>query len=407
MKKVKLVSFILLMFMIPFITACSSGNESADDGKVRIRFATWEVAESVDFQQKMVDEFNKNNDKIEVVLEAYGSDYDTKISAGMGAKDAPDVMYMWNYPQYVDGLEPLDSYIEEMGEEYKDNFYESLWSYNSIDGKIYGIPVGYTSHVVYYNKDLFDEKGIEYPTSGWTWDDFQEIARQITDEANDTIGFVFPGKPDPYDFEMFLWSNGTAYVDEHGSLEGNINSPESIEVFETFQNMLKEGIAITSERSGETEMKTGKVGLWINGAWYLSSLEKAGINFGVVELPRFNDKESVSVLSSSGLSISANSKHKEEAFEFIKYWTGEELNKARIGSELPVLKSVVADEKLQEDEKLSVFYNMLEQSVGHTPSSFIVDDWSRISEDLSLAFEQIFNPSTLYDPAEVLNSLVE
>ena len=65
----------------------------------------------MDHQQKLVDEFNKAHENIEVTLEAYGSNYYTKISAGMGSGDAPDIMYMWNYPAYADGLEPLESDI--------------------------------------------------------------------------------------------------------------------------------------------------------------------------------------------------------------------------------------------------------------------------------------------------------
>ena len=60
----------------------------------------------------------------------------------MGSGDTPDVVYMWNYPAYADGLEPLDEYIDKEGEEYKDNFYSTLWNYNSFDGTTYGIPVG-------------------------------------------------------------------------------------------------------------------------------------------------------------------------------------------------------------------------------------------------------------------------
>ncbi|MGB6406249.1 MAG: extracellular solute-binding protein, partial [Planococcus donghaensis] len=149
-----------------FLTGCSSSGASDakdQDGKVTVRFATWDVGEDVELQQKLIDQFNAENSDINVVLEAYGGDYDTKITAGIGAKDAPDVMYMWNYPQYKDALEPLDSFIEGRDKEYKDNFYEALWNYNSIDEEVYGLPVGYTTHVVYYNKDLFDKAGLEYP----------------------------------------------------------------------------------------------------------------------------------------------------------------------------------------------------------------------------------------------------
>lgn len=158
------------------------GSEKTSDGKTKVRFATWDVADDVDAQQKLVDKFNQEHDDIEVVLEAYGSDFDTKLSAGMGSGDTPDVVYMWNYPAYADGLEPLDEYIDKEGEEYKDNFYSALWNYNSFDGTTYGIPVGFTTHALFYNKDLFAEAGVEEPTDSWTWSDLQTAAKTIEEK---------------------------------------------------------------------------------------------------------------------------------------------------------------------------------------------------------------------------------
>ncbi|MFJ7976909.1 ABC transporter substrate-binding protein [Peribacillus sp. NPDC096379] len=406
LSKMKLI-LLLTIALALLLSACNStkgnGDEAIEDGKVKIRFATWDVGNDVTLQQKLIDEFNAKNENIEVVLEAYGSEFDTKITAGMGAKDAPDVMYMWNYPQYKNALEPLDSYIDKNGEEHKSDFYESLWNYNSVGGETLGLPVGYTTHVVYYNKDLFDKKGLDYPKAGWTWEDLQETAKKLTDKEKKISGFAFPGKPDPYDFEMYLWGNGASYVDSDGKLKGNLNSTKSIETFAMFQDMLKDGYAITTEGSGDTEMKSGKVGMFINGAWYLSPLKEAGINYGVVEVPTFENGKSVSIVSSSGIAMSKSSKHKEAAFEFMKFWTGKEANKARIAFELPVLKSVVEEEKLQEDPVKSVFYSMLEQSEGYTPASFITENWSQVSENLEFSFEQIFNPSTRVDPKKALN----
>ena len=52
------------------------------------------------------------------------------------------------------------------------------------------------------------------------------------------------------------------------------------------------------------------------------------------------------------------------------------------------------------------FYKMLEQSVGYTPTIFLTDKWSYISDELSLSFEEIFNPNTLEDPQTVLDAVV-
>lgn len=390
------------------VTACSSSdtsNTETEEGKVDLRFATWDSGDTVTLQQSLVDEFNASQDEIEVTLEAYGGDYDTKVTAGMGAKDAPDVMYMWNFPEYSGALEPLNSYIEKEDASFKDNFYEALWSYNSVGDEIYGLPVGYTTHVLYYNKDLFDQKGIPYPTSDWTWEDLQETSKQLTDTENKVSGFAFNAKPGPYEFEMYLWGNNASYVDEDGNLAGSVDSEQTVEVFEMFQNMEKEGYAIASEGSGLDEMKSGNAAMFIHGAWSIDPLAEAGVNYGVVEIPSFEGGQGVSVVNSSGISISKDSEHKDEAFEFIKFWTNETSNIARMGYELPVLKSVVESEGIEQDEIQSVFYSMLERSEGYTPTSFMVEDWNRMAEDLSLAIEKIFNPSTLTDPKEALSEI--
>lgn len=407
MKK-KLVSALAVTLAVSCVLCgCGGGKEEGKttDGKTKLRFATWDVAGDVDKQQAMVDKFNEEHDDIEVTLEAYGQDFDTKISAGMGSGDTPDVMYMWNYPAYHEGLEPLDSYIEKEGAEYKDNFYDALWPYNSIDGSTYGIPVGFTTHVLFYNKDLFAEAGVEEPTADWTWDDLQAAAKTITDKT-DATGFAFSMKPDPYDYEMFLWSNGAAYCDEEGKLDGNLNSDKSKEVFEMFQEMEKDGYAVATEKSGTDEFRAQTAAMYIYGSWSINDFKADGLNFGLVDIPAFADagQDSVSILSTSGISMSKDSKNKEAAWEFVKFWTGEYASKERIGSEMPALYSVVESEKIMEREEFAPFYTMLEQSAGYTPASFIIEDWSEVSEALSLSFEQVFNPSSLQDVGEVLDA---
>lgn len=409
MKRKLAVVCIMMLSATTILSGCGgSSDDSSSGGKTKIRFATWDVAEDVDKQQELVDKFNEEHDDIEVTLEAYGSDFDTKISAGMGSGDTPDVMYMWNYPAYYDGLEPLDDYIAEEGDEYKSNFYDTLWDYNMMDGSTYGIPVGFTTHCLFYNKDIFDEAGVEYPTADWTWDDLQAAAKTIS-EKTDAKGFSFQMKPDPYDFEMYLWSNGTSYCDENGEMDGYINSEESQEVFQMFQDMEKDEYATSTEGDGTDEFRAGSTAMYVYGSWAINTLNEDGVNYGVTTIPAFADagQDSVSILSSSGLSMSKDSEHKDAAWEFIKYWTNEECNKARIGTELPVLNTVVESEGIMDQEEYAPFYTMLEQSQGHTPASFLIDSWSEVAENLQLSFEQIFNPSSLQPVDKALESAVQ
>jgi multiple sugar transport system substrate-binding protein len=145
--------------------------------------------------------------------------------------------------------------------------------------------------------------------------------------------------------------------------------------------------------------------MYVYGSWGLNTLKDAGINYGLAEIPSRNGNEGASILSSSGLAISKDSKNKEAAFEFVKFWTNEEANEYRLEYELPVLKSVVDKHDLENDEFKGVFYKMLQKSDKFTPSSFKAEGWSDISSDLSLSFERIFNPSTLENPETVLKEV--
>jgi len=409
MKKKLATMLILALTGTMVLGACGSKEDDGktSDGKVKVRFASWDEAEDVDAQQATVDKFNAEHDDIEVTLEAYGGEFDTKISAGMGSNDMPDVMYMWNYPAYAQGLEPLDSYIEKEGEDYKKNFYDTLWNYNSYDGSTYGIPIGFTTHALFYNKDIFKEAGVAEPTNDWTWDDVKAAAKTITEKCDGKKGFSFQMKPDPYDYEMYLWSNGTAYVNDAGELEGNLNSDKAKEVFKMFQEMEKDEYAVATEKSGTDEFRSGNTAMYVYGSWSINTLKEDGVNFGVVNIPSFGTQPSVSILSSSGISMSKDSKNKEAAWEFIKFWTSEEMNKERIGMELPVLYSVVESEGIMDQPEYAPFYTMLEQSSDYTPASFIYESWSELSESLSLSFERVFNPSAMEDPAEVLDEAVQ
>lgn len=414
MRKKLVAMLILAMTGTMFLGGCGSdggsgsgGGDGKSGGKVKIRFASWDEAEDVDAQQAAVDKFNDAHDDIEVTLEAYGGEFDTKISAGMGSNDMPDVMYMWNYPAYSQGLEPLDTYIEKEGEDYKKNFYDTLWNYNSYDGSTYGIPIGFTTHALFYNKDIFAEAGIDEPTNDWTWEDVQAASKTITEKCEGKKGFSFQMKPDPYDYEMYLWSNGTAYVDAEGTLEGNLNSDKAKEVFQMFQDMEKEGSAVATEKSGTDEFRAGNTGMYVYGSWSINTLKEDGVNFGVVNIPSFGSQPSISILSSSGISMSKDSKNKEAAWEFIKFWTSEEMNKERIGMELPVLYSVVESEGIMEQPEYAPFYTMLEQSSDYTPSSFIYGSWSELSANLSLSFERVFNPSAMENVSDVLDEAAQ
>lgn len=407
MKK-KFNIFVTLLLVLLVLCGCTkSGGGEETTAKVTVRFATWDSADEIDSQQKLVGMYNESQDKYEVVLEAYGDDYDTKIVAGMMASDAPDVMYMWDYATYYEGLLCLDELIASEDASWKDDFYDSLWDYNSIGGKVYGVPVGFSTQAIYYNKDVFDAAGVEYPTNTWTWNDLKTSAKAIYD-ATGKYGFTFMMDPDPYDVEMYLWSAGGAYCSADGNIDGYANSDTAVKVWTFFQDMEKEGYALATEGSGKNELLNGESAMYIYGTWSIDSLKDAGVNFGTAKIPAWTaDGKSVSILSNSGLGISASSKVVEGAWDFVKYWCGTVGNEFRIDYEFPTLRSVSEKYDFTDNEIKGVFYSMLDQSAGYTSASFIVKNWGEFAYDgMEVGFQEMFNPTSLADVKTTLDNIV-
>ncbi|ACI18773.1 ABC transporter substrate-binding protein [Dictyoglomus thermophilum] len=363
---------------------------------VTIRFATWDTGELYKIEQEIAKRFEREYPNIKVQVESYGDSFDQKLAASFGAKNPPDVMYMWDFPTYYESLIPLDDLLKQDKSINLNDYYPALFNYCKYEGKLYGLPVGFTSHVIYYNKDLFKTQKITTPSTNWTWDEFIEKARKLTNPSQKIYGFAFPVSPDPYDFEQFLWSNGGSYCSPDGKeINGYLNSREMVEVLSLFTKMLKEKIAVLTGtqqiQSGGDLFKAGKLGMLESGIWRLPEFIEAKLNFGVHILPAFKGKPVKSILNVSAISIAKDTKNLKEAWEFVKYYSyNKEAIKMRKG-DLPTRKTVVAELKLNSNPYYKPFYKMIEVSADKIPSFYLNKNMRRIYDELAITIEQIFS----------------
>ncbi len=394
MNKKRFISLALVLVLsLGILSGCGS-KESADDGKTTIRFATWDTGDKLKIQQDLAKKFEAENPDIKVQVEAYGDGFDQKIAASFGAKNPADVVYMWDFPTYHDSLMPLGELLDSDEDLNLEDIYPGLFNYCTVNDEVYGLPAGFTTHVIYYNKDLFDEAGVDYPEDGWTWDEFLEIAEKLTDKDSKQYGFSFNTNPDPYDFEQFIWSNDSAFISPDGKeLEGYMNGEKTAEVFETFLQMKKDQTAYvygTEASQGAGDLfKSGKLAMIESGIWPLESFKEAGVNVGVVELPAFANTDSKSVINVTAVSIAKDSKHPEEAWEFAKFFISETAMDIR-KTDLPVRQSYVEKNNIKEDEHMKPFYSMLERAEENTPAYLLNKNWKEIQENLSYAIEAIY-----------------
>src|SRR5699024_6928564 len=98
-----------------------------------------------------------------------------------------------------------------------------------LDGATYGVPDRSGAMVMYYNKDLFDDAGIEYPTAEWDWDTFLEAAKALTDPSKNQFGYGGVGWW-PQWFSLVAQNGGHVLDPETGA--PNVNSPEAVEALQ-------------------------------------------------------------------------------------------------------------------------------------------------------------------------------
>ena len=354
--------------------------------KIQLRYATGDSGPAVTVQEIIVKAFNESQDQIEVKLETYGTAFDQKLAAAIGSDNAPDIVKMWNFPAYYESLVPLQDKIDSL--EDKDDFYATLFNYADMNGNIYGMPIGFSTRAIHYNKDLTDAAGITI-NEDWTMEDLKAAAAATTKDG--VTGLYFYYNPDPYALESILWSNGGEWLNDSG--EPVINSDANKEALQFLHDMIyKDKIAYTGNRNDDfgQAMGSGNYAFGEMGKWFVSAINEAGINLGITTMPKFEGGESMSVVHASFLSVTNGSKNQDAAWEFIKYYTNYESVKTLCEIEMPVRESVAKDTGLLDDPQMAPFYTMLERSEAKRPSLVKSAQWPEVNSEIDAGLEAIF-----------------
>ena len=359
--KIKL--FAVLVIASLALTAC--GGKPAAQGPVEISFMMWGAPEELAVWQAVVDDFQKANSNITVKVDV--SDWDsywTKLNTLIAGNTPPDVFAM-DAPLYLDwqsrgALLNLQPYIDA-NPGFLDGFYpQTLTAYKVADG-YYGLPRDFQTIVLFYNKDMFDAAGVDYPTADWTYDDLMGAAKTLTKD-NDGDGKIdqYGIWTDTWDMELFwseaIWAYGGQIInDEHSKTL--IGEGGARDAWAFIDSLYKEGVMPTPTSSGEfgDDLFQPKVAAMTTiGHWAVPGYVQAGINFDA-PMPKGPAGQATSV-NSAGFVISKDSKNADAAFEFIKFALSEAGQKrlAELGFAIPVLKSVAeSDSYLKQPGQLN------------------------------------------------------
>lgn len=174
---------------VPTLALASCGGGEAErnaDGNIELTMAAWSIATTPEFEV-IVEGFEAAHPDAAITLKEYSADdYDTQLTTDLSANSAPDVFPLKNlepyfYYQSNGALADLTEQASALRED--GNIDVDILD---LDGSIYALPYRQDSWVVYYNKEMFAAAGIDEPDGSWTWDEFVDMAAELTTALEDT-----------------------------------------------------------------------------------------------------------------------------------------------------------------------------------------------------------------------------
>lgn len=266
----------------------------------------------------------------------YGTALQTDLAAGSVA-DVFDIEYA-NYAAYqANGvLAPLEV-------SNPDAYRPSLLEAYSTDGTSYALPSSFSTVVLFYNADLFDAAGLEYPTADWTWEDERAAAEAITDEAAGVWGSHQPVSF--YEYYKVLEQNGESFLTDDGTAVA-FNTPGGIEAAEWLVGKSGTVMPTIEQGQGTPDFDTnlfleGKLGMLHTGIWMFGAFADAPFAWDIAVEP--GNTEQASAVFSNAVGVSASSEHIEAATKWAEFLTSSQVmvdTRLDAGWELPP----VADE---------------------------------------------------------------
>jgi len=326
---IRLMSALLLVLSLG-LTACSGKSEPAKTNepvttpapkeKVKIRLATWAGADEAKELQGVIDKINAKSTSFEIVSEPAPADYYTKLQTMIAGNTAPDLM--WLGAEYVApyaGKGALLSISDRLAKDTRsaaklDDYFQPVLQSAQLEGKTYGLPWIAQPVIVYYNKALFKAANLPEPTDDWTWDQFRDMAKKLTNKSKGVYGTTFNGWPPVH---MFVWQAGGEVISP--DLKSSpIDSPEALKALEFYGNIIyNDEVAaprnVVNEQGFGEMFKAGKIAMFFGGA--SDDLDRVpNLEVGHVRVPK-GPKDRTTFAWTASTAINAKTKHPQEAYD--------------------------------------------------------------------------------------------
>ena len=312
----------------------SASGEAKSEGKVALSMAIWDEKQRA-MTESLAEAYTKAhpNVSIEVQLTPYkGGEYWTKLEAAATGGKAPDVFWLnvLHTDSYVDGgiLADLSDAIAKS--DIKDNFPESLVNNYVRDGKNYAVPKDFDTNALWYNKEIFDEAGVSYPTNDMSYEDLVAKAEELKQAGLDEGVYPFAC---PVDFQTWyyqtVFANGGWILSEDKKSSG-YEDPKTQGGIQCWIDMIDKELspssAALSETSADAMFEGGQLAMTFAGSYMVpeyTSNDNIKDKIDCVELPSFNGVDT-NCINGLGFAVYEGSKNKEAATDFAIWLSSKE-----------------------------------------------------------------------------------
>jgi len=227
------------------------------------------------------------------------------------------------------------------------------------DGVLRSLPFSVDYWIVYWNKELFEAKGLKYPE---TFEELVTAAEKITDPATNTYGFVARGLKNA---NTPVWTSlMLGYGAKPISADGKIDteSKEAVEAAKLYQRLMTKaappGVSGFNWAEAQSAFLQGKIGMWFDGVGFAPPIENpeksrvvGKVGYGV--MPKGPAAQAAGTFG-DGLGVVEASSKKEAAYLFCQWAISHEMG-ARLlqaGAGVPFRQSILEDQKVREGVKM-------------------------------------------------------
>ena len=369
MKMKKVLAAALSLACASTLFAATAVTASAADKKEVVIWDYFETDAQKQMMQSLIDEFNASQDEYEAShVYVPFADYEKQLTLGIASGELPDLVILdgCGMASFIQlGLFGDISDADINWDEYMEGPMESTM----LDGKHYGIPFATNCTALFYNKDLFDAAGIDYPDENTTWDEFHEMAKALTKDGVSGFGNAATNTDEgTFQCLQWLYTAGGSYTDIE----------DGVDAYKLMQEMIEDG-SWTKECVNWTQSD-------VNNNFMAGNAPD--LNYGVTVLPKkdADSEQATSILGGENMGV-VNKDDTSGAEAFLKYYdqTDVMVDAMKQYGSYPPKTEAAKDSYWTDDPIQKAFLTQIDTSIPRGPSAA----WPSYSSAIQTGFQEV------------------